>query len=344
MRVAAWHTDLSRKGPGLLLRDILSDKDPQVGAVVAVVAQTRPDVLLLSGIDIDHGGVALAALVSQFGKAGVDYPHHFAPMSNRGLATGIDLDGDGRAGGPEDAQGYGRFAGDGAMAILSRYPVDLRAVRDFSALLWRDLPGGGGPPALLSDQALAVQRLSTSGHWVVPLILPGDRRLGVLAWAATPPLFGSGDRNLRRNHDETALWLALLAGQLGPPPVPPFVAMGLANIDPQDGAGDRAALRALLAHPALQDPRPSGRGGGAAALAQGGANIRHSGDPALDTADYRDTPGPGNLRVGYVLPSADLRVVAAGVVWPPPDDPLAGMVARAGTHRMVWVDLDLSGN
>jgi hypothetical protein len=117
--------------------------------------------------------------------------------------------------------------------------------------------------------------------------------------------------------------------------------MGNLNIDPADGAGLRDALHALLAHPALQDPRPASAGGAAAATAQGGANAGHAGDPAMDTADFRDDPGPGNLRVDYILPSADLRVTASGVLWPPPDDPFAETVAAAARHRLVWVDIAL---
>ena len=45
----------------------------------------------------------------------------------------------------------------------------------------------------------------------------------------------------------------------------------------------------------------------------------------------------GNLRVDYVLPSADWRVTGAGVHWP---DGEAGEIAgTASRHRLVWVDL-----
>ncbi|MCB2058676.1 MAG: hypothetical protein KDE30_12270, partial [Novosphingobium sp.] len=56
LRVATFDTELARKGPGLLLRDISSGKDAQVAAVVAVIAAVRPDVLVLQGIDWDFDG------------------------------------------------------------------------------------------------------------------------------------------------------------------------------------------------------------------------------------------------------------------------------------------------
>ena len=77
---------------------------------------------------------------------------------------------------------------------------------------------------------------------------------------------------------------------------------------------------------------------------QGGANADHTGDPALDTADWRDEPGPGNLRVDYVLPSRDLIVTGSGVFWPAPDDPAFRLIGSgkpaSSDHRLVWIDID----
>jgi hypothetical protein len=340
VRVATWSAGLTRAGPGLLLRDIRAGEG-QVEAAVAVIAAAAPDILLLTGFDHDLDGVALDAFAARLAAAGLDYQHRFAPAGNRGLPTGVDLDGDGQVDGPGDAQGWGRFAGAGAMAILSRLPIAPGA-RDFSGFLWRDLPGSAAGQ-VLPPAALAVQRLHASGAWELPVVLPGGAVLRVLAFHATPPVFdGAEARNLRRNADEVAFWRLLLDGALPhAPPVPPFVLAGNANLDPADGAGERGAIVALLAHPAVQDPAPAGTGGADAAAAQGGVNRTHAGDPALDTADFRDADGPGNLRVDYVLPSADLAVTGAGVLWPPPGDPLAAAVEAAGRHRLVWLDIAL---
>ena len=213
LRLATWNAGLDRAGPGLLLHDILSDDDAQVAAVVQVIVALDADVLLLTGVDYDHGLVALQALDARLGNG---YPTRFALRPNTGMATGLDIDGDGRLGSPRDAMGWGRFAGEGGMAILSRLPIDEAGVRDLSALLWRDLPGAILPPGFPETHA-AVQRLSTTGHWLVPLILPGGGTLTLMVWHATPPVFdGPEDRNGRRNHDEAALWLRLLDGSLGP--------------------------------------------------------------------------------------------------------------------------------
>lgn len=326
---------MTRKGPGLLLQDIRGGADPQVAAVAAGAAALAADVLVLAGVDWDHDRVALDALAARLAAAGAGYPHRFALRPNSGMATGLDLDGDGRRGGPGDAQGWGRFAGAGGLAILSRLPVEAAAARDFSGFLWRDLPGGDPPP--LPAAVLAVQRLSSVGHWEVPLRLPGGGRLWLMVFHATPPVFdGPEDRNGRRNADEIGFWRLRLSGALdaalGPVPPSPFVLLGTANLDPMDGEGRQGAVAALLSHPALQDPAPRGAHGRPQEPGQ-------RGDPSLDTALFPG--GPGGLRTELLLPAAGLKVAAAGVLWPPEGAPLADTLAAASRHRPVWADLIL---
>ena len=339
VRIATYNAELSRRGPGLLYAAILKG-DPQVQAVQAIIVANHPDILLLTGFDFDAGQVALTAFADGLAQRGADYPYLFALRPNTGRATGLDMDGDGLLGGPGDAQGWGRFAGADGMALLSRYPIRAEGVRDFSALLWRDLPGAVLPDGMAGDVA-AVQRLSTTGHWDVPVTVPGGD-LQLLAYYGTPPVFdGPEDRNGLRNAAETTFWTDYIDGQLARPgPDGRFVILGDANLDPVDGDGRGGAMRGMLAHPSVQDPLPASKGGAAA------ANPGQKGDPALDTADWPDEVGsPGNLRADYVLPSADLTVTGSGVFWPAPGDPDAALLAPSGIaasrHRLVWVDIAL---
>ncbi len=338
LRVATYNPGLSRDGPGLLLRDLEKSQDSQIDAAISVIAAAKADVILITEIDWDYDHSALTALTTRLAAQGLDYPHVFAPQPNTGLATGLDLDGNGRLGEPRDAQGYGSFTGQGGMATLSRYPFG--NTRDLSNLLWRDLP------ETLSDDApdiAAIQRLSTTAHWIVPVETPNGP-LDLLAYAATPPVFdGPEDRNGRRNHDETALWLRYLDGQLPEKPSEnPVVILGTPNLDPMDGEGRRTAITTLLADPRLQDPAPTSPG--AASAPQTGTNATHHGNPAQDTTLWpAEGPGnaPGNLRADMILPDARLTVTASGTLWPAPDDPFAATVATGSDHRLVWVDLTL---
>lgn len=328
MRIATYHTSLNRAGPGLLLRDILKGEDPQITAVAQVITHARPDIILLLGFDYDYNGMALATFADVLAAQGLSYPHRLALRPNTGMATGLDLDGNARLGEARDAMGWGRFSGEGGMALMSRHPFGPAV--DYSAFLWRDLPGTLSED---SPEVSAIQRLSTTSHWQVPVLLPGNRQITLFAYHATPPVFdGPEDRNGRRNHDETAFWLRLLDGDLAfPPPDGPFALMGNSNLDPADGDGRRAVMAALLAHPAVQDPGPRGT--------SAHKDNTHSGDSALDTALF--DKGLGGLRTDLVLPSADLAVTGAGVVWPPDQDPLAATIATASNHRLVWVDVAL---
>jgi len=150
LRLASFHTQLSRAGPGLLLRDLRRGEDAQIAATIAVIAAARADVVLLQDIDFDADAdaeaAALDALAGALAASGAPYPYRLSLRPNTGRPTGVDIDGDGRSHRARDAHGYGRFNGQGGMALLSRYPIG--AVRDFSAFLWADLPESRAPLVL----------------------------------------------------------------------------------------------------------------------------------------------------------------------------------------------------
>ncbi|MEL7347740.1 MAG: endonuclease/exonuclease/phosphatase family protein [Pseudomonadota bacterium] len=351
IRVAQYNAALSRAGAGVLIGD-LAEGDEQIDGVVAVIAAVQPDVLLLNEIDRDPGGEAVAALIARLAAAGVDLPHHVQPISNTGRPSGHDIDGDGEALGPADAWGYGTFPGQYAMAVLSRYPLsDLRTWRLFP---WSAMPAANRPrqpdgTPLHSEATWAALRLSSKTHLAVTAETPAGPMVLVAAHP-TPPVFdGPADRNGRRNADEIRLlqailegpdWLVDDEGAPGGVEEAAYVVAGDLNADPADGDARREGLMMLLEGALVQDPAPRSDGGSAAATAQGGANLSHQGDPALDTSDWRDEPGPGNLRVDYVLPAPDLTVTGAGVYWPAPGEPGA-RAAAASDHRLVWVDVTL---
>jgi hypothetical protein len=328
LRLAVYNVDLSDRGPGLVLQALEAGESPVHAALMRNIVALQADVLLLTGIDYDAEGRTLAALARGLARAGLAYPHQLALRPNSGVPTGFDLDGNGRLGDARDAMAFGRYPGEGGMALLSRLPIDDAQIRDFSAYLWADLPASLSPD---SDPALRrIQRLSSGGHYEVPLRLPGGEELRLLLFYASPPGFdGPEDRNGRRNHDEAAFWLHLLAGDLPfAPPDAPFVLMGQASLDPVDGGGNSAALRQLLAHPLLTDPAPRGT--------SGRIDVGQRGDPALDTALYQ---GLGGLRVDYILPARTLTIAGSGVMWPPEGTPLAADLALAARHRPVWVNI-----
>lgn len=288
--------------------------------------------------------------------------------SNTGIASGLDLDNNGTVRGAGDAFGFGFFAGQFGMAVYSMHPILFDDVRTFQRFLWADMPDALLPDDLAtpepadwySAEELAVIRLSSKSHWDVPIEIDG-RLVHFLVSHPTPPVFdGPEDRNGRRNHDEIRFWADYVspgqassyihddAGEKGGlAPGARFVVAGDLNADPVDGDSVPGAAQQLLDHPRINSSVvPSSAGAPDASERQGGANVHHRGDPRFDTADFADS-APGNLRVDYVLPSRPIRILEAGVFWPPAADPLFRLVGDfpfpSSDHRLVWIDVVIPG-
>lgn len=369
IRVATYNASLNRANAGQLLADLADGTNAQARAVAEIIQRTDPDVILINEFDYDPAAaeafIANFLAVPQNGADAWTPVAYFIAPSNTGVAVGMDLDRDGNPAGPGDTHGFGFFEGQYGMLVLSKLPIIEDEIRTFQNFLWQDMPG-----ALLPDDAatpapgdyypaaaLDVLRLSSKSHWDIPVEAPGGT-IHVLASHPTPPVFdGPEDRNGRRNADEVRFWIDYVtpdaggyiyddAGVTGGLAADAhFVIVGDLNLDPNDGDGMREVGGLLLATPRLQDPLPRAEGGVEAAALDGGRNATHTGDPAVDTANFGDTGqfDPGNLRADYVLPSAELRVLDAGIFWPVAADPLAALLGpadrRTSDHHLVFVDL-----
>ena len=339
-------------------------KDPQLLAAAEVLQEVRPDVVLINEIDFDEGRQTASLFVDRYlavGEAPLSYPYHFFEPVNTGVPSGLDLDNDGATDGPADAWGFGRYPGQYGMALLSRFPLDTEAARSFRTLLWKTMPGNlmpdgrGGKPSWYDRAESAVLRLSSKSHWDVPLEIPpaegagaeAPTRVHLLASHPTPPVFdGEEDHNGRRNFDEIRLWADYLSGgpvaeyivddegrQGGLPEDAAFVLLGDLNADPYrgDASYGQPAIRQLLGHPRVRDPRPGSEGGAAHTPQVRPGREPYPGPPHLLTSGFG--------RIDYVLPSRNLEVQGSGVFWPAGSD---GAVAEtASDHRLVWVDLRL---
>jgi Endonuclease/Exonuclease/phosphatase family len=374
-RFATFNASLNRAVEGELIEDLSTPADVQAQAVAEVIQRVRPDVLLINEFDFDAEGLAARLFqrnylsVGHNGARPIHYRYRFVAPSNTGIPSGFDLDNNGTVGGPNDAFGFGEFPGQFGMAVYSRYPILRHQVRTFQHFRWKDMPGAllpddpatPAPADWYSPEELAVFRLSSKSHWDLP-VLVGPKVVHTLVSHPTPPVFdGPEDRNGTRNHDEIRLWadyvLPSRSGYLyddrgrrgGLKPGARFVIMGDQNADPFDGDSVPGAAQQLLENPRVNTSRtPTSPGGPEQAAVQRGANLSHRGDPAFDTADFLDVPGPGNLRVDYVLPSRNLRILDGAVFWPLSSDPLFRLVGTfpfpTSDHRLVWVDVRVPGH
>jgi hypothetical protein len=375
VRFASFNASLNRFAPGDLVADLSTPGNAQAQAVAEIVQRSRPDILLINEFDYVDGGLAAELFranylqLSQSGAEPIEYPYYYVAPSNTGIPSGVDLDGDGAVGGPNDAFGFGFFPGQFGMAVFSKYPIDETAIRTFQLFRWIDMPGAllpddpstSEPGDFYSPEALEVFRLSSKSHWDLPIVIDG-RTVHFLVSHPTPPVFdGPEDRNGLRNHDEIRFWADYVtpgaadyitdddgvAGGLRPGSL--FVIAGDQNADPNDGDSFPGAIQQLLDHPRINTrTTPSSEGGVEQSVLQGDVNDDHESNPAFDTADFGEAPfGPGNLRVDYVLPSKSLRIQDAAVFWPTTDDPLFPLVGTfpfpSSDHRLVWVDVRVPG-
>jgi hypothetical protein len=329
---------------------------------------------------IGHGGAATGRTAS----APIAYSYRYTPNTNTGIPSGLDLDNNGSVGGGNDAFGFGNFRGQFGFTIYSKY--EIVAVRSFQNFLWKDMPGNlltndPTPGAnnlsnFFSADERNVLRLSSKNHVDVQVRVNGQI-VHFLTAHPTPPVFdGPEDRNGKRNHDEIRLWKDYINGASylyddqggtgGLAPGAMFVIAGDYNADLCDGDSYKVACLSAntpgvgpnamgqLLGDALVNTSfaPASAGGTAAATDpsnNGNANQGHLQDPMFDTADFNDA-SPGNLRVDYVLPSANLGATASGVFWPTRSDADFALVGTFGNqnlyagfptsdHKAVWVDV-----
>jgi hypothetical protein len=310
------------------------------------------------------------------------YPYRYVAESNTGVHSGFDLDRNRRLtdkpgsvdyGG--DSWGFGQYPGQYSFVVLSKYPIDTANVRTFKNFKWKHLPGAQlpddasttKPSDWYSAETLEQFPLSSKNHCDVPVKI-GDLVVHVLVSHPTPPAFdGDEDRNGKRNHDEIRFWIDYvtsagasggresLAGgddiyddsgkRGGLKPGSSFVIMGDLNGDPNDGQGQVGIAKLLAAPELAKYPAPESNGAEEQAKLQGGINDSHAGNPRQDTLDAADENGPGNLRLDYVLPSNDLKVVASGVFWPQNTDELFKLVGTfpfpSSDHHLVWTEIEL---
>lgn len=361
LRIALLNTALSQRHPQALSRK-LSKGAAQISALQAILTKINADILILLELDFSANRQQgqIPSELQQFRDlylTDLKYQYFFVAPVNSGIQTGLDLDQDGHLNEPEDALGYGRFPGQYAMGVLSRFPIDQNHLRLFQNFPWADLPNN----QRMADLFPADFPLSSKSHWDIPVIWQNER-IHLLISHPTPPVFdGPEDRNGRRNHDEIMFWHHYISPQaprnccrddqgLTAPLSPDslFIIAGDLNNDPHDGDSQKQAIHQLLNHPRLlQLPPPSSKGAVAAALQQGGMNQYHVGDPSHDTADFADRVGrgPGNLRVDFLLPSQGLTMIGQGVFWPTPESPdfkyIGPSGRRSSDHRLIWQDLKL---
>ena len=357
IRFASYNVALFRKEAGQLAADLQSKQDTQMQNVAAVIQHVRPDVVALMEFDYDPSGQMLRDFQQnylaqgQHGEKAISYPYQWQAPSNTGILSEVDYNRDGKIELPNDAFGYGKYPGQYAFCILSKFPIDTQNIRSYQKFLWQDLPEVKWPvnpdaSDYYSPEVAAQFRLSSKNHVSIPVLLPSGKRVHTLLSHPTPPVFdGPEDRNGLRNHDEIRLLKEMILGadflvddqgnKGGLNTKDAFVVMGDLNADPIDGDSAPGAIQQLLEWERINqrvstgDLIPKSEGGKEHNQGKG-----DQADPAFDTSFF-------GKRIDYVLPSSNLTASASGVFWPASGAPLFDIVKdkKASDHLLVWVDI-----
>jgi len=364
--------------------DVRNPEHPRLKKAAAAIQRLRPAILLINEMTYDQPGGPGYDASAGAGQNGKRFAETFLAVSqgeglepimyraftaptNTGLASGFDLDNDGRTvvevpapappapdGSPAaqtpadrayggDAWGFGTFPGQYGLALFVRDDLAILYddVRTFRLLPWARMPdallpvdSGTGQPWYAGAEGEQF-RLSSKSHWDVPVRLSDGRILHVLASHPTPPAFdGDERRNVRRNHDEIRFWADYLADA-------DYI------VDDSSRAGGLAPdaffviMGDLNADPdegnaqddpvgtwLLSHPRVNGT------FVPQASREAVAAYPRLDPDD---TAGWG-LRVDYVLPSADLTVIGGGIARPLAADTVG---VPASDHFPVWIDVEI---
>jgi hypothetical protein len=388
VRIATFNTSMNRPASGTLAEALAAGDDAQIQQVAEVIQRANPDIVLLNEFDqiYDANGnfdrTATEASIENFKRnylqvaqaddtEAVYYDYYYVAPVNTGVPSGYDFNNNGRTTDPDDAFGFGTFAGQYGMVLLSKHKIMEHQVRSFQKFRWKDMPGAllpsdpndtdgdGDTSSYYNADELEVFRLSSKSHWDVPVVVPGVGIVHVLASHPTPPVFDDGtagvndnvaDWNGLRNHDEIRFWADYVnrkqsryiyddrewARAGGKPPR-------------HRHGGLRPNARFVILGDQNADPVDGDATYNPANLLLTSNKVDVSITPTSAGAlqqvpasysNRENKTASFNLRADYVLPSVNGWDYLQGwVFWPQTTDLEAGLL-NASDHRMVVIDLD----
>ncbi len=373
----------------------MAEKVIQIRNVAAVIQTNRPDVLMMAEFNNDGTGTNEAALEgfqknylsvpqSIEGAGGtaelqpIRYPHFESYATNTGLQSNLDLDNNGTPGQlPCDAWGYGKYHGQYAFALMSKFDIDEANTRTFQEFKWKDLDSATIPTITICDDASKIPagmncgdnwytaeewqqiRLSSKNHIDAPIIIPtedGDQVIHILMSHPTPPVFDTG-KNKMQNAAEVQFWHEYVSGKGyiyddtgktgGLAKGSNFVIMGDLNLDPVSGDGISAVMQNLHDDPLLNQKVMNG-----VLYPSSNGALEHAADKSSNHPKPSHITSTFGLGVDYAMPSATLNVVKSGVYWSSSTEEgyklfVDDRIGKWGNgkdvssdHRMVWVQAE----
>jgi hypothetical protein len=344
------------------LTQALHNNHLQIRNIAEIIQRVNPDIILLNEFDrVDDSASNIHNFINQYlGKSQhnqqpINYPYIYQGSVNTGIKVNSDLNHDGKNNklpADADAHGFGYFIGHFGMVLLSKYPIDEKAIRTFQKFKWHDMPNALKPINPETNQPWYTKktwqalRLSSKSHWDIPIQI-NDKTIHILASHPTPPVFdGIENRNGNRNHDEIRFWFDYINAEQGAyiyddnhhkgalKANKRFIIMGDQNASSVEGDAimtkKSQGIIALLNSDKIQDSLPKSIGG----QNHSNENI----NSMYHTAYW-------GMRADYVLPSTvGFTLKKSGVFWPQKNEDTYRLIKdrqASSDHRLVWVDVEL---
>ena len=339
------------------LEQALAKNHQQIRNIAEIIQRVNPDIILLNEFDRtsdDHRALKIFIKdylnVAQNNQQPINFPYFYQAPVNTGVRSPVDLNSDGIKGEvPQDTYGFGYFPGHFGMALLSKYPIDEKAIRTFQFFKWKDMPNAMQPidpktnKPWYNKEAWEIFRLSSKSHWDIPIKV-GENTIHILASHPTPPVFdGKENRNGKRNHDEIRFWHDYITPSKGAYIYDDqnqfgglnnkqrFVIMGDQNASNTGGDAIYAGISSLLNSPLIQDAKPTSLGAKA---------------HAKDNPYGKYHTAYWGMRADYILPSkSGWEIENFGVFWPNQAEKTFRLIKNrqaSSDHRLVWLDLKIT--
>ncbi|PHR82517.1 MAG: endonuclease [Colwellia sp.] len=343
------------------LSHALKSNNQQIKNIAEIIQRVKPDIILLNEFDrVDDSATNIHYFInnylrkSQHNQHAINYPYFYQGSVNTGVKVNSDLNHDGKTNQlPVDTHGFGYFIGHFGMVLLSKYPIDEKAIRTFQKFKWHDMPDAVKPinpetnQPWYTEETWQTLRLSSKSHWDIPIKI-NDKTIHILASHPTPPVFdGPENRNGSRNHDEIRFWFDYINTKQGAyiyddnhhkgalEADQHFIIIGDLNASHVEGDAimtkTSKGIMALLSSDKIQDSLPTSLGG----QNHSSGNI----NGLYHTAYW-------GMRADYVLPSTfGFIIKKSGVFWPQQNKNTYRLIKNrqaSSDHRLVWVDVELT--
>ena len=165
------------------LTQALKNNNQQIQNIAEIIQRVNPDIILLNEFDhVDKNHENILYFIKNYLGQGqnkqtsINYPYFYQGTVNTGVSVNKNIKSDDKDNQPttNNLHGFGYFEGHYGMVLLSKYPINEKAIRTFQHFKWRDMPGALKPidPSTkkpwFSDDVWSKLRLSSKSHWDIP--------------------------------------------------------------------------------------------------------------------------------------------------------------------------------